>query len=367
MNKKEKSKVLYCDAVLKKMEPEYSLPAKFERMLRKLKLSNRVKKKNVGIKMHYGGGLGYTTIHPVFIKVLVNALKKAGAKSIKVMDQDVENGIDRGYTPDIIGCDVKSAFGKNGKHLYKQKIGFKTLDHVYFGGEAVDCDFLIDLSHVKAHGACGFGGALKNIAMGMVPNQSRGLMHNLEGGISYDKDKCTFCLKCQKACPNDAVQPDKKKKEINFFYHHCTFCQHCVMVCPEKALKMKNRKFEDFSKGMALVCSAFLKKFKPSDLLFINFLTNITMYCDCWEFSSPSLVPDIGILASNDIVAIENASLDMVKTENFLPSGLPKGRKLRRKGKHLFEKVHGKDPYVMINYLQEYYGGSRKYEVKEVS
>ena len=232
--------------------------------------------------------------------------------------------------------------------------------------EVVDADALIDLSHVKGHGDCGFGGSLKNIAMGTVPRETRSKIHLLEGGLTLDRDRCKYCLKCFKACPNNAIWKDDEKKEITFFFHHCTYCQHCEMVCPEEAIKMEDRKFKDFSRGMAFVTAAFLKKFKPKNLLFINFLTNITMYCDCWEFSSPSLVPDIGILVGTDIAAIETASLDMIKTENLLSGGLPKDRDTLGEGKHLFEKIHAKDPYLMIEYLQEYYPCTNKYVIEEV-
>jgi len=137
------------------------------------------------------------------------------------------------------------------------------------------------------------------------------------------------------------------------------------MICPTGAVKMEKRRFEDFSKGMALVAKSFLSEFDPKNLLFINFLTNITIFCDCWGMSTPSLVPDIGILASDDIVAIERATLDMIKTENFLPSGLPKNRVLG-KGKHLFEKIHAKDPYLSLEYLEKEYGGNRRYRLEEV-
>jgi uncharacterized protein len=240
------------------------------------------------------------------------------------------------------------------------------LDEVEFGGEAVDCDFLVDLSHVKGHGACGFGGALKNIAMGVIPSSSRAKLHNLEGGIEYRKSLCTYCLKCFKACPNGAIQPKKERKAIEIFFHHCTFCQHCIQVCPQKALRMKNALFFDFAQGMALVTAKFLKKYNPENLLFINILIDVTMFCDCWGFTTPSVVPDIGILASEDIVAVETASLDLIKVENFIPQGLPKNRKLMDNQGHLFERIHGKDPYAMVRLLEKEYGGSSKYLMEEV-
>jgi uncharacterized protein len=358
--------VLFADIAVEAMESGRTLPAKFKRMLKRYDLGQRVKDKCVGIKMHFGGGLGFSTIHPLFIKTLVDELKEAGAKRVKVMDNNPKDGVIRGYTAEILGCDIVSTFGGSRQYLYKEKIGFKKLDVVEFGGEAVDCDFFIDLSHIKGHGDCGFGGALKNIAMGVVPSSSRSKLHHLEGGISYQHALCNFCLKCLKSCPNNAIKSDKEKKAISFFFHNCTYCQHCVMACPEGAIKMEDRKFEDFAEGMALVTAHFLKRFKPENLLFINVLTDITIYCDCWGMTTPSMVPDIGIVASEDIVAVETASLDLIKTENFIKNSLPKGRELLDNSGHLFEKIHGKDPYVMLKYLEKVYGGSAKYHLEEI-
>ena len=100
--------------------------------------------------------------------------------------------------------------------------------------------------------------------------------------------------------------------------------------------------------------------------MFINFLTNITIYCDCWGFSTPSLVPDIGIIMGDDIAAIDTASLDMIKTEDLLKNGLPEGRKLLDNDGHLFEQLFAKNPYIMLRYLTEYYNCTTEYEIREV-
>ena len=360
------SKVYFADIGISRIEQDRTLPAKFGRMLTKFSLFDRVKDKTVGIKMHFGGGIGYTTIPPLFIRILVQKLKDNGAGSVYVMDGGPQDGIPRGYTREVLGCEVVSTFGASRKYLYREDINYLTYDYALFGGEAVDCDFFIDLSHFKAHGACSYGGALKNIAMGVVPGEVRGKIHRLEGGIEYDQSKCTLCEKCAKECKNSAITVKREEKRVEFFFHNCTYCQHCIMICPSKTLTMENRTFEDFARGMALTTSAFLKRHIPENMLFINFLTNITVYCDCWGFSTASLVPDIGIVASEDIVAADWASLDMIKSENLQPQGLPKGRKLE-KGKHLFEQIHGKDPYVMVKMLEELKGGSSRYEIIEVA
>ena len=360
-----RSVVHFADAQVTAMEAEKTLPAKFRRLLKGLDLKDRVKGANIGIKMHYGGGIGFTTIPPVFIRILVEALREAGAARIRALDSNPDDGVARGYTREVLGCEVISTFGSTRNYLVREKIGFKTLDFVEFGGEALHSDVLIDLSHVKGHGACGFGGALKNIAMGITNPPSRRKLHNLEGGLTYDAEACTYCLKCFKECKNKAIQRSDEKKTVSFFFHNCTFCQHCVMICPAKAIRMEDRKFKDFAEGMARVTTAFLRHFKPEQLLFINVLTQITMYCDCWGLSTPALVPDVGILASDDIVAVETASLDLIRTADLLPNGLPKGRKLMAGKGHLFERVHGKDPYEMIRRLRQHYGGNARYTLRE--
>lgn len=367
----DKAELMFADAAVRSLERRSTLPAKFERMLARAGLNARVEGKTVAIKMHLGNDIGFTTIHPLFVRILVKALKDAGAKRVSVIDDKVfaknpDVGVARGYTQEVLGCPVISCFGPKSDHYTTLPIGFHGLDEAQFSGEALDADFFLDLSHVKGHGACGFGGALKNIAMGLVTSTTRSKLHHLEGGLTIDSDKCRYCLKCLENCPNEAIKRDDKTKTISFFYHDCTYCQHCVMVCPEEAITMGERTFDDFAQGMAMTAATFLKQFRREDTYYINVLTNITVYCDCWGFSTPSLVPDIGILMGEDIAAIDTASLNMIKTEHLLPNGLPEGRQLRDLDGHLFEKIHGKDPYLMVRYLQDYYECTTEYEIREV-
>ena len=358
--------LLFADAAVESLEATRTLPAKFQRMLKRSDLPGMVKGRRVVIKMHLGSDIGFTTIHPLFVRLLVKEVREAGARTVTVIDGNPpKNGIPRGLTEEVIGCPVQSCFGAGGHDFVSQRIDFGGLDEALFGASALDSDVFISLAHVKGHGACGFGGALKNIAMGVIPPETRGKLHRLEGGITFDASKCIFCKKCVGSCRYGAISPNEETRKIEIFHHHCTYCQHCVMICPKGALTMENRQFRDFSQGMALVTAAFLKRFAPENLLFINLLTNITMYCDCWGFSTPSLVPDIGLLAGEDIAAIDTASLDLVKAENLLPNGLPKNRVLGE-GSHLFEKIHGKDPYVMLQYIQEYYPCTGGYTLETV-
>jgi uncharacterized Fe-S center protein len=356
------NEVLFADARVRELTPDQTLPAKFRRMLEKLDLPSTVKGRTVAVKMHLGGNLGFTTIHPLFVRILVEELKKASAAKVLVMDGSIEGAPARGYTYETIGAPIVSCFGQTGKYLYKKRIGFHSLKWAYYGGNAWDADVFIDLSHVKGHGMCGFGGAIKNIAMGCVPPQTRSDIHRLQGGIIWHANRCIHCQKCIRECPRHANRfTDKGEYVVD--WHECTYCQHCVLVCPKKALTSSAEHFTRFQEGLARVAAVFLKHFKPDRVLFINFLLDITIFCDCWGLSTPALVPDVGILAGRNIVAVETASLDKIKFSKLMKEGLPEGRKIVLKRGHMFERIHGKDPYTQVRKMAELGFGPAHYKL----
>ncbi|HME56144.1 MAG TPA: DUF362 domain-containing protein [Candidatus Lokiarchaeia archaeon] len=358
------SDVFFAPEKIKHLEAENTLPAKFGRMLDKAGIADLVRGKKVCIKMHLGGNIGYTTIHPLFVRVLVDKIKKSGARSVFVTDGGTRGAEIRGYTRKAIGCPIKAEFGPM-KKTVNVPINYKTFDTADIAKLVLDANVLIVFSHVKGHGDCGFGGAGKNIAMGTTPGSTRGKIHALEGGIKWDETKCKHCDKCIEECPNKANKFDEKTRKYQVNWHDCKYCRHCILACPEGALTTQGATFDDFQEGMARVIKHVLDHFGKEKVLFINVLKQITIFCDCWGFSTPSLVPDIGILASKDLVAIDRASLDMIKEENLLPDGLPEDRTLGD-GNHLFEKIHGKNPYLLGDILESLENGSTKYDVVEI-
>jgi len=363
----KKSTVHFASIAVRRLEPKATLPAKFQRMLDGLPLEDMFRDKRVALKMHLGGNLGYSTVHPLFVRLLVQKLKEAGAKLVFVTDGAgaVRTAAARGYTAETLGAQILSVSGDSGRFCYGKKVSFRTLKKIEVAGEIHDADAMVVLSHAKAHGDCGYGGACKNIAMGCVTGKTRGDIHHLEGGLEWTKSKCIGCGKCAEACPNGAASFDKEKKEFSVFLHHCTYCQHCALICPKNAIKVKGGKFNHFQEGMAISTDTVLKTFVPGSVLYINVLLQMTIYCDCWGMTTPSLVPDVGIMASTDLVAIDQATLDAIKTKDLLKSGLPHGRKLV-KGKHLLEKIHGKDPFVQIRALEKRKLGTSKYTLVDV-
>jgi uncharacterized protein len=362
------AEVLFARYASKTLEPKNSFGAKWIRLLERINLAATVSGKRVAIKIHLGGGTGFTTVHPFLVRKLVDKVRQAGAREVFLTDSPgaVRNAAERGYTAETVGCPLAPVSGTADKYFYKKPVdpAFRHLAEVELAGEIVDADALIDLSHLKGHGDCGFGGASKNLSMGCVTGRTRGQLHALEGGLEWNGSKCTHCKVCMENCPNGSIRFNQQG-ELSVFYHNCKFCQHCVLICPEKALTMVGGRYKDFQRGMALATSHVLKTFAPANCLFINVLTNITIFCDCWGMSTPSLVPDIGVVAGSDIVAVEQASLDLIRTEDLIPGALPPSYQLGDTG-HLFERIHRKSPHVVLEYLTELGHGRSEYTLVEV-
>ena len=361
------SKVYFASARVKRLSAEDTLPAKFQRMLDGLDLKSMFDDKRVAIKMHIGSHIGYTTVHPLFVRMLVDKVKKAGGSPfITDGSFSVAGATARGYTAEVLGAPIYPVAGAQDRYCYAKDVNFRSLEQVEVAGNIHDVDAMIVLSHGKGHGQCGFGGAIKNIAMGCVTTRTRGWIHGLmDTEFSWKADACEHCHVCQENCPASAISFDDDGK-FQWFSHHCRFCMHCVDSCPAKAISISLDGIRYFQDGMARATKAVLGTFDPGRVLFLTMLMNITPLCDCWGFTTPSLVPDIGIMASTDIVAIERASLDSIKSENYIPGSLPEQVKMVEGDGHLFQRIWGKDPYLQTDTAADIGLGSKDYDLTEI-
>jgi uncharacterized protein len=362
------SEVLFASSHVDRIDRDASLPAKFLRLLERLDYATSFAGKRVAIKMHVGGDIGFYTIHPLFVRLVVDAVRKAGGQPFLTDGSfSTDAAVARGYVPEVVGARVVGAGGEFDRYVYPRTTELEGLETVEICGHIADADAMLALSHGKGHGHSGFGGAIKNIAMGCVSCGTRGAIHGLMAQhFGWDAELCNHCGQCATNCPTGAARFEDER--LTIFEHHCRYCMHCTTACPTGALTMgqPEEKFRLFQRGMALAVRETLATFEPGRVQYINVLMNITPLCDCWGFSLPPIVPDVGIVASDGITAIEQASLDLIKTEHYIPNSLPDQLPgLGEKG-HLFERVHGKDPYEQIRQATAEGLGDPEYTLTEV-
>ncbi len=359
------SRVTFASARPKELRADATLPALFDRMLAKWTLKRRFAGRKVAIKMHLGGHLGYSTIHPVFVRRLVAALKAAGADPF-ITDSPgaVASAHERGYTREVLGAPLLPVAGVADRFAYTKRVNYRTLKSVNLAGNIVDAGGMIVLSHGKGHGHSGFGGAIKNIAMGCVDGATRGQIHRLmSAAFEWDEKKCTGCLLCRDNCPNDAISFNDGR--ISIFDHACKYCMHCQLACPSEAITIDQRGYRYFQRGMALATREALATFDPGTVLHITVLMQITPFCDCWGFTTPSIVPDVGIVAGENICAVETAALDLIDADDYIEGSLPPPLE-RVGGGHLLQQVHGKDPYIQVEECEKVGLGDRAYRLTRV-
>ena len=360
------SRVTFASAKPRELRGEATLPRLLDKMLAKWSLKKRFAKKRVAIKMHLGGGVGYSTIPPLLVGRIVRAVKDAGGSPFVT---DVPGAIptakDRGYTEEVLGAPLVPATGVADRYVYEKRTHYRTMKTVNLAGNIVDADAMIVLSHGKGHGHSGFGGAIKNIAMGCVDGSTRGKIHRLMSAMfEWDESKCTGCLLCRDNCPNDAISFHEGK--ISISDHACKYCMHCQLACAAEAITIDQRGYRYFQHGMAVATRECLRTFEPGSVLHVTVLLHITPFCDCWGFTTPAIVPDIGIVASDAIVAAETAALDLIRQEDFIEGSLP--QPLKRSGTgHLFEQVHGKDPYIQVAECIKVGLGDGRYRLTKVT
>lgn len=353
---------------------EETLPCKLDLILNQLHIRERVKGESVAIKMHLGGHVGYSTIHPVFVRRVVQAVKDGGGRPF-VCDTSgaVGTAAERGYTAETLGCPIYPTGGPDEKYFVTFEREYKNIKEWRLGGTIRDASFLIDLSHVKGHPSCGFGGAFKNLALGCMMGKTRGDMHDTNHFDPYwFPEKCPDDSKMQEiidACPFGGLVRDKSDpRGIHIHFEPCNQCGRCVEVAPEGALVIREESFTAFQEACAISAQIVLSTFEPGKTTFINIANQITPICDCFGFTGMYVLPDIGVFGSDDIVAADKAVLDMIASCAIIEEAMPLEMELQLGAGHPFQVMHGryKNPYRICQYGEALGLGSQDYELVDV-
>ena len=275
------------------------------------------------IKMTFGerGSDGF--INPVFVRQVVDRIKENGGNPFLTDSNTLYSGsrhnavdhlltaLEHGFDFTVTGAPVIIADGLRSEGFTEVRIDKKHFARIKLARDIASADSVIVLSHFKGHEMTGFGGAIKNLAMGGAPAAGKKEQHAAR--IFVDPEKCVGCGRCSEVCPEGAVTLRKEKAGIDA--GKCIGCGECMTVCPEKAIGMDwETDLADMLERMAEYGYGFAKVHEKR-IGYMNFLLNITPDCDCAPWSDAPIVPDIGFLASMDPVAIDQASFDLVNRQ----------------------------------------------------
>jgi len=368
------SKVFFGSARQARLEAKETLPAKLDLIINELHLRERVKDETVALKMHTGNNLSYSTIHPVFVRRVVQAIKDGGGKPFVVdVNWDAAFAEQRGYASEVLGCPVYPAAGPDEKYFYTHDRPYKNIQSWDVAGMIQDATFLVNFSHIKGHPSCGFGGAFKNIALGCMAGKTRSAMHDV-----MHFDPYFFPEKCpdeatRKAiiavCPFEAIVEDKKNPGyLHLHPEQCNQCGRCLQVAPPGSLKIDAVNFHSFQEACAISTAITLGTFAKEKVTHLALATHMTPVCDCFGFTSMQVLPDAGVFGSDDIVAIDQAVLDVTGKATLIEENLPTSMEVHTREGHPFRWLHGphKDPYVVLEYGEKLGLGSRQYELIDV-
>ncbi|MBI5956793.1 MAG: DUF362 domain-containing protein [Chloroflexi bacterium] len=279
----------------------------------------------VAIKLHVGepGNLAY--LSPPLVRRVVDRIKAFGGKPFLTDANTLYTGrrsnaidhtiaaIENGFSYATVGAPFIVADGLNGQESVTVPLEGEGLQlkEARIGAALAHADVLIAMSHFKGHEATGFGGALKNIGMGGGSRAGKQVQHS-ELKPVVDPVRCTTCGRCLKVCPVKAIAYTEAMKAL-IDPAVCYGCGECVVVCRDRAIAVNWREGRKGSLQERMTEYAFaLVQTKAGKCGFINFVMNVTPDCDCADWNDLPIVPNLGILASRDPVAIDQASVDLV-------------------------------------------------------
>ena len=323
------SKVYYTDF---RVKPGNNLLKKLKRLCLKAGIRDiDFDKKYVAIKIHFGEPGNLSFLRPNYARAVADLVKDLGGKPFltdcntlyvgrrKDALEHIESAYENGFTPYATGCHVIIADGIKGTDdVYVKVEGGELVKEAKIGKAIMDADIFISLSHFKGHESTGFGGCLKNIGMGCGSRAGKMEMHN-GGKPTVDHEKCTGCHTCARNCAHGAISFDENN-HANINHDICVGCGRCLGSCNYDAVYNENDSaVKELDKKIAEYTKAVIDG-RPS--FHINMVMDISPYCDCHSENDMPILPDIGMFASFDPVALDQACVDACNKETPIKGSL---------------------------------------------
>lgn len=326
----------------------------------------------VGVKLHFGESNLTGHVRPIFLRRVVGWLLKNGATPFLTDTNTLYRGnrtdsvrhiraaIEHGYTYAAVGAPVVIAGGLRGTSETAVEVGGRHVTEAALAPEIVAADGLLSVAHFKGHELSGFGGTLKNLGMGCASRSGKLEMHSTTK--PYVGESCVACGVCASWCPENAIELNESAVIDD---DKCVGCAECIAVCPERAVRIRWNESTDTCQMKMVEYAKAVVDTKPGRIGYVNFVTDVHPVCDCYGTAKVAITPDVGVAASLDPVAIDQASYDLV---NEAPPAKGGGLSdVYRRGADKFRDLHPDvDPTVQLRHAEELGMGTRDYELIEV-
>ncbi|MBR2637237.1 MAG: DUF362 domain-containing protein [Bacteroidaceae bacterium] len=315
------------------------LPMKLKKLIKKAGIANlNLEGKFVAIKLHFGemGNISY--LRPNYARAVVDVVKELGGKpfltdcntmypgSRKNAIEHLYCAWENGFTPLTVGCPIIIGDGLKGTDDIEVPVeGGEYVENAKIGRAIMDADVFISLNHFKGHEMTGFGGAIKNIGMGCGSRAGKTEQH-ISGQPVIDADLCRGCKKCMQQCANNGLVFDNDTKKMHIDKEFCVGCGRCLGACNFDAINFENfhapqllnRKMAEYAKAVVSGRPQF----------HISLVVDVSPNCDCHCENDVPILPNIGMFASTDPLALDQACVDACMAAKPMP------------GSQLYERMH---------------------------
>lgn len=324
----EKAKVYFTDFRTKAFGD--SLPTKLKKLIKKAGIGQiDMDGKFAAIKLHFGelGNISY--LRPNYAKAVADVVKKMGGKpfltdcntmypgSRKNALEHLQCAWENGFSPLSVGCPILIGDGLKGTDdIEVPVVGGEYVKSARIGRAVMDADVFISLTHFKGHEMTGFGGAIKNIGMGCGSRAGKTEQHS-GGKAEIDETKCRGCLMCLKECANDGLAFDAEAKKTRVNEDNCVGCGRCLGACNYDAIAFSNfAAVELLNRRMAEYTKAVVDG-RPC--FHISLVVDVSPNCDCHGENDVPILPNLGMFASFDPLALDQACVDACLKAKPLP------------------------------------------------
>ena len=324
----EKAKVYFTDFLTIAFGD--GLPTKLQKLIRQAGIGGiDMEGKFVAIKMHFGELGNISFLRPNYARAVVDVVKELGGKPFltdcntmypgkrKNALEHLECAWQNGFTPLTVGCPILIGDGLKGTDDVAVPVeGGEYVKEARIGRAVMDADVFISLTHFKGHECTGFGGAIKNIGMGCGSRAGKKDQHS-SGKPHISPKRCRGCMKCQKECANGGLEFDESTRKMHVNQENCVGCGRCLGACNFDAISFENDSANELlNRRMAEYAKAVVAG-RPS--FHISLVVDVSPNCDCHGENDVPILPNIGMFASFDPLALDQACVDACLAASPIP------------------------------------------------